>query len=189
MGEVNLQANELNTQALLFLSGEMNADSLTAFEERLASDSAYQDALIAAVELWPGLADKQPDPRYRQRVIESLRHLRQPRVVVVSHRHDRRRSFVWALVGGVAAAVLITIINPGRWFAPSSGPTFIVNTPPESGSSPAATEVIYSDLSNVERLSRVRSEQEQRRQKQEELKMHHPLLHPAAPASGGKSMM
>ena len=184
--------DELNAQALLYLSGELHALEAAAFEERLAGDPRCQEALIAAVSIWPGFCETQPDPQYRQRAAQRLGGLRQPRVVVVTNRQDRRRSFAWALVGGLAAAVLVTIVNPARWFGTASGPTIIVTPPAALAPSENTTEVIYSDLSNTERLGRVRLEHEQRRQKQEDMKIHHPPLSPGRPgraADGGKSMM
>jgi hypothetical protein len=184
----NAHEADLVSQALLFLSGEMSDTEAAAFEESLAGNEAHQDALVAAVGLWPGLSEQRPDPRYRQRVVARLRRSQRPRVVVLSNGRERRRPFVWALAGGLAAALLVTIINPARWFTPAPGPTIILKEQAEPAGSETATEVIYSDLSNTDRLNRVRSEQEQRRLKHEDLKVHHPLLPPMAPGNN-KSMM
>jgi hypothetical protein len=189
MTESNSHA-DLNSRALLYLSGELTAADLAAFEERLAADEQYQEALVAAVSVWPGLCEHHPDQRFRERAAAQLRATQRPRIVLVSKHHDRMRSFTWALVGGIAAAILVILVNPARWSNPPAGPTYLRNPPPALVPADTTTEVIYSDLSNTERLGRVRLEQEQRRQRQDDLRIHHPPLAPRGnPAERGKSML
>jgi hypothetical protein len=187
MPESNIQ--DCTAQAMLYLTKDLEPDEAAAFEKRLELDPQCQDALVAAVRLWPGIGTPQePHPSlvFRERVRARLLRVRQSKTV-----RDRLLPFAYALTGGVAAALLLVALNPGRWLGPAPAPTLIVNQAPEISTGGPAAEVIYSDLSNTERLQKVRQTEEVRRQKHHDLKHHTPLLNPMPkpPPMSSRSMM
>ncbi len=104
--------NELAYTALLYASGELEGEEAVAFEQRLAEDQAARDALCQAVEytsLASGQAPAAPDPSYRDRVRQRLRHRRRQ----LRNESRYHRAFgpaaLW-LVLGVIAAVLVMIV-------------------------------------------------------------------------------
>jgi hypothetical protein len=182
--------DDCTAQALLYLTRELQPAESVAFEQRLEQDPQCQEALVAAVRLWPGLGaphEPRPSPALRDRVRMRLHRLRHCRTL-----RERLLPFVYALGGGIAAALMLVVLNPARWLGPAPSPTLIVNPAPELSLSDPATEVIFSELSNTERLSKVRQQEGQRRQKQQEFKQHHsPLLNPMGnpPPMDIRSMM
>ena len=69
----------LALQALLDASGELDAGQATVFEERLGTDQSAREALCQAVQLTlalEGHAPSRPNPAYRERVRQRLRHAR-----------------------------------------------------------------------------------------------------------------
>jgi hypothetical protein len=159
--------DDLAGLALLYASGEMSAKEAALFEDRLAAEQLAREALTLAVGLLtPIEAGRLARPRTscRRRVLSFLRP-----------RRTGRRSFTHSLacmLGGAAAAVLFLLI---RGPAPELTQG-LAGSEPALESSPGLAAVVYSDLSNINRLVRVRIEQNQRRNRQDEGRGHPPAL-------------
>jgi anti-sigma factor RsiW len=167
-------SDELIARSMLYLAGDLAADEAGEFEARAAGDPACQRAMIHAVRLWSGLGqliEPQPEPGYRQRVAERLRGRR---LVQPIARRAWWPPLAGGLVGALAATIFVLLLNPWQWFALPAGEA-LVNAPPVQPIESKA-EVIYSDLTNTDRLARIRGEQELRRQKDEDLRNSHPIL-------------
>lgn len=104
--------DELAYTALLYASGELEGEEAVAFEQRLAEDQAARDALCQAVEytsLASGHPPAAPDPSYRDRVRQRLRHRRRQLQNEAGHPSAFGPVVLWLVLGAIAG-VLMTIV-------------------------------------------------------------------------------
>lgn len=163
-------ANDLILKAMLYASGELDADEAAAFELRLGEDQAARDALCQAVELTQSLTPEEPagpDPAYRSQVRQRLRQRRRQRL---SLSHSAPSFFghpaFWSIAGAAAAILLIVLISQLIAHLEEQkprGPNVTQpQTPPGTPSSaaphPAAVANAWADLNNTDRLQQVQSE-------------------------------
>jgi hypothetical protein len=99
--------------AFLYVSGEMDAAEVAAFERRLGEEQPLREALCQAVELMrtlEGLAPPVPRPEYRQRVRQRLHpaHWWQR----LARRTYRGHPALWSSLGAVAALLAVSTVSP-----------------------------------------------------------------------------
>ncbi len=106
--------DELVLQAMLYASGELDAEQAAAFEMLLTEDQTARDALCKAVELTQSLTGQEPapDPAYRSRVRHRLRQRRRHRRGL----QDQDGSFTqhpafWSILGAAIAVLLMVLIS------------------------------------------------------------------------------
>jgi hypothetical protein len=120
-----------------------------------------------------------PNPAYRARV----------RRVLGGGRPERSsRPWLHALVGAAAAVLVMLLINPLHFQKSAPPQPAAAKLTPDASpavAAPATAESIYSELSNVERVERIRDQKALRRQRNEDLKLPHGFLE--APASTNRS--
>jgi hypothetical protein len=175
-------------QALLYACGELDSDEVAEFEARLSGEQDAREALVAAVSMVAPsspLFEGGPDPAYRERVRHRLNSSLAGR-----HPHTRWGSHWLSALSGAAAAVLVMMLINSSGIQPRpAGEREAATTtqqPAAAPQAPATAETIYSELSNVERVVRVRDQQVQRRQRHDDLKLPHGLLE--NPTGKGSSM-
>jgi len=121
-------ATDLDCQAMLYASGELDAEAAAAFEQRLGEDQAARDALMQAVQfngMAAGAAPLAPNPAYRHRVQQRLgqrrRHLRKMAV----GRGFFGQPAMWAALGAIVAVIAMVVFHHLSTFmnAPSTAPT------------------------------------------------------------------
>jgi hypothetical protein len=179
---------DLSLRALLYACGDMDPDDAGAFEALLADDQEARDALVTATELLRaarGLGPAAPNPGYRAAVRARLF-----RGVRPAARRLTRERLTWGLAGALAASLLFVAVSP-PWRDDHDGedarPTPAAKADPDVVHVATTAEALYSDLSNFDRLERIRAEHLHRRARSEEPKMNHPALRPAG-LSSGKAM-
>jgi hypothetical protein len=106
-------ADELVLQAMLYASGELDAEQTAAFEQRLGEDQAARDALCKAVELTQGLPGQEqaPDPAYRARVRQRLRQRRRHRRALRDDNPFFGHPAFWSALGAAVAILFMVIIS------------------------------------------------------------------------------
>jgi hypothetical protein len=179
------QRDALDEQAILYASGEMDRGEAARFEQRLANEQEAREALADAVEVLSWQREPiGPNPAYRDHVVHRLRSMRGVSAWI---------SWRPLLTGAVAAAVLFCAVELGRltfWRPAAPNETRDLAAPPVDEATVVPVEAIYSDLSNVERVARVREEQQSRRQRHDDLRIHSPLdLSPATSPTGRGTKM
>jgi anti-sigma-K factor RskA len=100
--------------AFLYVSGEMNAAEMAAFERRLGEEQPLREALCQAVELMQsleGLAPPTPRPAYRQRVRQRLRPAGWWRWLARRQMY-RGHPALWSGLGAAAALLAILSVPP-----------------------------------------------------------------------------
>lgn len=134
-----LPAEDLVLQAMLYASGELDAEQTAAFEQRLGDDQAARDALCKAVELTalPGGEPAEPDPAYRSRVRHRLRQRRRHRRGLTGDTGSLyQHPAFWSVLGAALAVLFMVVIShivasisltvpptaPGTNLQPSTGP-------------------------------------------------------------------
>ncbi|OAI48374.1 hypothetical protein AYO44_07305 [Planctomycetaceae bacterium SCGC AG-212-F19] len=109
-----LPAEDLVLQAMLYASGELDAEQNAAFEQRLSDDQAARDALCKAVELTalPGQEPSEPDPAYRSRVRHRLRQRRRHRRGLSGDDSSvYQHPAFWSVLGAAIAVLFMVIIS------------------------------------------------------------------------------
>ncbi len=165
--------DELDLQALLYACGEMGADETSAFEARLGCDQAAREALAEAVASLPPLFDNaRPHPRYRAGV--------RARLGATSRVRERVGHALWAVGGAAAASLAFLGALSAGWLerTPSlaepmvAAPEVLAPTPGPAESDQA---VHFADLTTVERLARIHSEEAARKRRTGDWRQRHPL--------------
>jgi hypothetical protein len=102
-------SHDLNVQAFLYASGELEETEAVCFERRLAEEQAAREALSQAVLLCQPLGSftAAPDPGYRECVRRRLRPRPGMECGSGRPRVDRGHPVLWCLLG--AAAVLLVL--------------------------------------------------------------------------------
>ena len=106
--------DELAYTALLYASGELEGDDAVAFEQRLAEDQTARDALCQAVEyttLASGQTPTAPDPAYRDRVRQRLRHRRRQIQNEARHHSAFGPAVLWIVLGATAAILVMIVLG------------------------------------------------------------------------------
>jgi hypothetical protein len=119
-----MQRGELDWLAFCYVSGELNATELAAFEDRLADDQSAREAVASALNL--------------VHTVSAAEHLVElPVVTKPTRRASRWRSVAWlAIAGGVAASVACAMMlaNASRNGGPGGNDSMIaVNRETETG--------------------------------------------------------
>lgn len=129
--------DELVLQAMLYASGELDAEQAAAFEVLLTEDQAARDALCKAVELTQSMPGQEsaPDPAYRSRVRHRLRQRRRHRRGL----QDQDGSFTqhpafWSVLGAAVAVLLMVLISFIVAHISSSPPTAPQSNPQQPAS-------------------------------------------------------
>src|SRR5438067_1532788 len=115
--------DDLNLQALLYASGELDAPDAELFEQRLGQDQEARDALLQAVQMTSmGQPTLTPDPDYRDRVRQRLR---QRKRMLRSHAQGSNfgPAALWCALGATAAILLMLIISHMAVNQQQSAPT------------------------------------------------------------------
>jgi anti-sigma-K factor RskA len=106
--------DELVLQAMLYASGELDAEQAAAFEVLLTEDQAARDALCKAVELTQSLPGQEsaPDPAYRSRVRHRLRQRRRHRQGLQNQDGSfTQHPAFWSVFGAAIAVLLMVLIS------------------------------------------------------------------------------
>lgn len=159
--------DDLVLKALLYVSGELDATEVEAFEKRLGEDQAARDALCRAVELtqplaptaWPG-----PHPAYRLRVCHRLRQRRRQRFGLAPASGYFGHPAFWSILGATLAVLLMIVISQyiaGLEVSPAPAPGA-----PAAPSVSADVVRAWADWHNNDRLARVCSEVQERHQRE-----------------------
>ena len=108
-------SDDLVLKAMLYASGELDAQETAAFEQRLGEDQTARDALCHAVELtqtFGNAVPRGPDPEYRSRVRHRLRQRRRHRKgLSVSHGPFFSSPAFWSVLGAAVAVLLMVILS------------------------------------------------------------------------------
>ena len=97
MQTINELDQDLEWQAYCYISGELSAEGLEAFEARLVDDQQAREAVARAVELVHAIALAVP------------RTVEQPLPARLSRRSTWPRRLAWMAAGATAALVLVAI--------------------------------------------------------------------------------
>jgi hypothetical protein len=181
----NGHPDPLTLQALGYACGDLEAAEAIAFESRLADDQHARDALVAAVRLLAPVThgrDLRPNAGYRLAVRRRLRPTVSVTPLPASSFVKKGSPLFWALAGAAAASVVLWQVGPSWWCPPACKPCDKHAAPvsvlpvPERSPGVVATEVIYSELSNNERLEKIRLMVPPPKLVDDEPKWHRPLL-------------
>jgi hypothetical protein len=154
--------DSLYRRALLYACGELDSQESAAFEELLAHSQDAREALVTAMSTLSPLDQRQklgPEPAYRSRVRREL----------TRRSVGYRVTSPWlAACAGAAVALTVAFLLDSLDFHPEEARTntTVIHAPARKSpmnEAPVTTEGIYSELSNQERIERLRLETRQGR--------------------------
>lgn len=145
----------LMRDALLYVAGELDAESADAFEARLGDEQAARDALASAVELTLIVAEapRRPDPAYRAAVRERLIR-RGPFAWLTTPRVYAGHPAFWAGCGALAMAAVAFLpgLSTPREL-PVVAPEVLVSDAPAAREMPVSVAVPPADAALVPNAS------------------------------------
>jgi hypothetical protein len=179
----NPLSHDVNLQAFLYASGELEGIEAASFERRLGEEQAAREALSQAVLLCQPLGSQisaGPNPVYRECVRRRLRPRPNMERIVEQPRADRGHPVIWSVLGAAAAVLLLFSLErlgsravpdgAGGVTVAERGPSSTVpgdlDDPPNAFVSDVA--LVWAKLPNGEHLRMARAEEMRRKSRAED---------------------